>query len=168
MNVALDTNVLVYAEGLNGSEKRQVTLDLVRRLPPESTLIPVQVLAELLTVLVRKAGRSRRDATAAVLSWGDAFPLVETSSAVLLSAMNLVSTHQFSTWDAAIVSAAAEAGCRMLLSEDMQEGFTWSGVTIVNPFAPQRHPLLEAILAPSLAPATASPRKPRRRPRARS
>jgi predicted nucleic acid-binding protein len=31
----------------------------------------------------------------------------------------------------------------MLLSEDMHEGFTWGGVTIVNPFASPAHELLD-------------------------
>lgn len=160
MNVALATDVLVYAEGVNGTAKKQVALDLLAQLPPDATFIPVQVLGELLTVLVRKAGRSRRDATAAVLGWGDAFPLIETSPAVLLSAMDLVSAHQLHTWDAAILAAAADAGCRVLLSEDLQEGFTWSGVTVVNPFADPVHPLLAAIPAAAVPAAAAPERKP--------
>ena len=34
----------------------------------------------------------------------------------------------------------------MLLSEDMQDGFIWKGVTVVNPFGKVRHSLLEALL----------------------
>ena len=49
-------------------------------------------------------------------------------------------------WDAVMLSAAAEAGCRLLLSEDFQEGFTWRGVSVTNPFAPERHALLDALL----------------------
>ena len=45
-----------------------------------------------------------------------------------------------------MISVAAESACRLLLSEDMQEGFTWRGVTIVNPFAENTHPLLAALL----------------------
>jgi predicted nucleic acid-binding protein len=54
--------------------------------------------------------------------------------------------HRFGWWDAVILSAAADARCRLLLSEDLQEGFTWSGVTVTNPFSTSRHPLLEAML----------------------
>jgi len=123
---------------------RRKATELLERLSPESTMIPVQALGELFNVLVRKAGRSPVDARAAVLSWGDVFPLIETSSSVVLTAMDLVADRRFSTWDAVILSAAADAGCRLLLSEDLHDGFTWSGVTIVNPFARQRHPLLDA------------------------
>jgi predicted nucleic acid-binding protein len=142
MNVALDTNILVYAEGLNGAARRSESLQLLERLEPESTLLPVQVLGELFTVLVKKAGRSRDKARAAVLEWGDAFPLIETSSDVLLRAMDLAVDHQLFVWDAVILASAAEAHCRILLSEDLQDGFTWSGVTIVNPFRTPHHSLL--------------------------
>ncbi|HZC22176.1 MAG TPA: VapC toxin family PIN domain ribonuclease, partial [Candidatus Binatia bacterium] len=49
-------------------------------------------------------------------------------------------------WDAIILSAAAEAGCRLLLSEDLQAGFTWNGVTVANPFAAKKHELLAELL----------------------
>lgn len=146
MNVAIDTDVLVYAEGLNDSRKKAAALALLRALPPESTLIPVQVLGELFTVLVRKAGRPPSAARAAILSWGDVFPLIETSSSALASAADLATDHHLSLWDATILSAAAEARCRLLLSEDLQDGFTWSGVTVANPFARSRSPLLEALV----------------------
>ena len=146
MNIAIDTNILAYAEGVNGAQRKLAALDLIRRLPEESTLLPVQALGELFFVLVRKAGRSRDAARAAVLNWGDAFPLVETSTFVLMAAMDLAADHQLGLWDALILSAAADAGCRLLLSEDLQDGFTWSGVTVTNPFGPTPHTLLGALL----------------------
>ena len=79
MRVALDTNVLAYAEGVNGSERRERVLDVVRRLPPGSAVIPVQVLGELFNVLVRKAGRSRGEAPDAIQGWRDAMPIVASS-----------------------------------------------------------------------------------------
>jgi hypothetical protein len=35
----------------------------------------------------------------------------------------------------------------MLLSQNLQAGFTWGGVTVVDPFASPDHPLLGASLA---------------------
>jgi predicted nucleic acid-binding protein len=145
VKAALDTNVLVYAEGINGDPKKKAAWTLIEKLP-EDTVIPVQALGELFQVLVRKAGRAPSDARTAVLAWSDAFPLVETSASALLDATDLAA-RQFSLWDAVILAAAAEANCRVLLSEDMQEGVDWRGVTIVNPFARTRHPLLDALLS---------------------
>jgi len=142
MRVALDTNVLAYAEGVNGSGRKKATLDLLAKLPDESTFIPVQVLGELFQVLVAKAGRTREKAYLAVLSWQDAFPLVETSPSVLLAAIGLAKDHELRIWDAILLAGAAEAGCRVLLSEDLQAGFTWNGVTVVNPYAEKKRDLL--------------------------
>ena len=36
----------------------------------------------------------------------------------------------------------------MLLSGDMQDGFVWRGVTVVNPFAATPHPMLVDLLRP--------------------
>ncbi len=146
MRVALDTNVLAYAEGVNGASMKKVALDLVRKLPQSATFLPVQTLGELFHLLVRKAGRSPSKARRAILSWRDAFPLIETSEAVILAATDLATDHRLGIWDAVILSAAAEAGCRFLLSEDLQEGFTWNGATVTNPFAPSKHELLAALL----------------------
>jgi predicted nucleic acid-binding protein len=146
LRVALDTNVLAYAEGINDADRRQSALDLIRRLPQETIVLPVQVLGELFNVLVRKAGKSRVDARDALMSWRDAFPVIETSPEIMLAAADLATDHRFGIWDAVILSTASQANCRLLLSEDLQEGFTWGGLTVVNPFASPRHTLLDAIL----------------------
>lgn len=144
MKVALDTNILAYAEGVNSDEKEVEAWDLIEKLPDDAT-IPLQALGELFQVLVRKAGRTPAEARAVVSNWSHAFPLVETTTSMLFSAIELA-TRQFSLWDAVILSAAAEAECQILLSEDMQTGFTWRGVTIINPFSRPAHPLLESLL----------------------
>ena len=54
MKVALDTNILAYAEGANGSAMRDKALDLMQRLPSDVIVLPVQTLGELFNVLVRK------------------------------------------------------------------------------------------------------------------
>ena len=147
MRVALDTNVLAYAEGLNGAERRRAALELIRRLPQEAVIVPTQVLGELFNVLVRKGGKTRGEARDALLSWRDTFTVVETSPQIMLTAADLATDHQLGIWDAVILSAGSRAGCRLLLSEDLREDFTWAGVTVVNPFSSPRHALLQALLA---------------------
>lgn len=147
MRLALDTNVLAYAEGVNGPMRKAAALEFIGRLPPASTLLPVQVLGELYRVLVGKAAWPSKRARAAVLSWHDTFPQIETSPSIMVAALDVASDHGLTIWDAIILSGAAAAGCRLLLSEDMHEGFTWGGVTIVNPFAQKKHELLADVLA---------------------
>jgi predicted nucleic acid-binding protein len=149
MRVALDTNILAYAEGVNGAAMKRTALGLVEKLPEGAALLPVQTLGELFNLLVRRAGRAPASARTAILSWKDAFPLIETSAEVMLAAADLATDHQLTIWDAVILSAAAEAGCRLLLSEDLQEGFTWKGVTVTNPFPTPKHGLLVSLLTNS-------------------
>jgi len=111
-------------------------------------VVPVQALGELYHLLVRKAQRPRASARAAILSWADAFTPIETSPAAMLAAADLAVDHRLGIWDAVILAAAAAAGCRPLLSEDLHEGFTWRGVAVTNPFAATPHPLLAALLGP--------------------
>jgi predicted nucleic acid-binding protein len=148
MRIALDTNVLAYAEGANGATMRDKALKLIQRLPPEVVVLPVQTLGELFNVLVRKAKRRPGRAREAVLGWRDAYAVVETSASVIVNAMDLASDHGLTIWDSVVLAASAEAECRLLLSEDLQEGFTWRGVTVANPFAPTLHPILAALLTP--------------------
>ena len=134
--IALDTNLLAYAEGVNGEERRRIALAILQDQPQGTLMIPVQALGELFVVLTRKAGRAAAEARDAVLGWSDSYPLIETTPDVMIEAMELATTHRLAFWDSIMLAAAAQAGCRLLLSEDMQHGFTWRGVTIRNPFAP--------------------------------
>lgn len=124
MKAALDTNILCYAEGINGPARRDQALNLVQSLPQGAVVLPVQVMGELFTMLVRKAGRSAADARASVQSWRDAFPIIDTTDTILRAATDLAVDHHLGIWDAIILSATAESGCRILLSEDLQDGFT--------------------------------------------
>jgi len=146
VKVALDTNLLAYIEGVNGASRKATAAKIVAELPAESTYVPVQVLGELFRVLVRKAKYMPASARTAVGNFLDIFPLIETSPSVLTAAADLSVDHGLDIWDAIILAAAASAGCRLLLSEDMQEGFTWNGVSVVNPFSAKRHELLEELM----------------------
>jgi len=57
MRVALDTNVLAYAEGVNGAQMRKAALELVERLPEGTAFLPVQTLGELPSLSLRRLQR---------------------------------------------------------------------------------------------------------------
>ena len=50
-------------------------------------------------------------------------------------AMTMSTDHPMQIFDAMIMAAADEAGAHVLLSEGLQDGFTWRGLTVCNPFA---------------------------------
>jgi len=50
------------------------------------------------------------------------------------AALNLYRKDSLSWWDSITVAAALQAGCRTLLSEDLQDGREIEGMRIENPF----------------------------------
>jgi predicted nucleic acid-binding protein len=52
----------------------------------------------------------------------------------LQGALEIKRAYGFSYWDSAIISAAREAGCSELFSEDLSHGQIVEGVRIVDPF----------------------------------
>jgi len=146
MRTAIDTNILVYAEGVNGLDRRQAALNVLRRLPAAATLLPIQALGELYNVLIRKAGYATGEARARLVGWSMSYPTADTTRSALLAGADLAATHRLGIWDSIMIAVAAENGCQLLLSEDLQDGFIWSGLTVANPFAAVSHPLLAALL----------------------
>lgn len=149
--VAFDTNVIAYAAGVERSPddaaKIETSRALLRRLGGRAALVaPVQVLGELYVVLTR-SGASREEARDTVLRVAEAFSVAASSNSAFLSAVDLASLHKLQFWDALIVNAAAEAGCTLLLSEDMAAGFAWRGTVVVNPFAPSPDERLTRLMA---------------------
>lgn len=149
MRVALDTNILAYAEGVGDESRCRQALYLVEQLPAELVLLPAQTLGELYRVLTAKAKREAAAARESILSWADSFEVADSSWAAFQSALDLSVTHGLQIWDALILSVAADNRCRLLISEDLQPGFVWRGVTVVNPFVAPRPALLSALLPPA-------------------
>lgn len=145
MKAALDTNVLVYAEGMDDVHRKAAANKLLSQIPREWLIISVQVLGELFNVLTRR-GVPRERARESAAFWRDALPVHETSGALMETALDFSADHNVSIWDALILCSAAEARCDLLLSEDFQNGFTWRGVTVANPFSATQHPLLARFL----------------------
>ncbi len=75
-------NILAYAEGLNGAPRQDVALRLLANLAKNEIVVPAQALAELFTVMTRKARRPAAEARQAVLGWHDACSIADTSSAI--------------------------------------------------------------------------------------
>ena len=152
MQVALDANILVYAENVKRTAadapkvKRAVVLLPGLAAKDVAVLVPAQALGELYNVLTRKAGVPGPEASVIVSGYSDLYPTLHMNDQSFTAALRLAATHRLAVWDAIILHLAATAGCRLLLSEDMQAGFVWRGCEVVNPFIEVPHPLLARAL----------------------
>lgn len=138
--IAFDTNLLVYADGGGVSAEDVIKQFQVFGLIENSIkaglelFVPAQVLVELYDVLLRKRKLSREQAKACIENWRLDMMVAQTSDAVLDNALLLATRHTLRIFDAVILAAAAEARCDILYTEDLQHGFVWRGVEVVNPF----------------------------------
>lgn len=125
-----DTNVLVYAVATD--EPRTA---IARRLLAGGGTISVQVLNEFVSVL---RGKFRKSWLLTEAALGEMRALLDPPLPLTVvtheSAVAICRDHRLHIYDALIVASAAEAGCQLLLTEDMADGMTIGRVTIRNPF----------------------------------
>jgi predicted nucleic acid-binding protein len=147
VKAAVDTNVLAYAEGIDDDARARAARQVLNRVVPTGAVVAVQTLGELFNVLCRKGKYTPVRARQAVSEWQGVLNVVATTPDLFAQALSLSVDHHLNIWDSIILSAASHSGCQMLLSEDLREGFVWGGVTVLNPFAQQKHAMLVTLLA---------------------
>ena len=150
IRVAFDSNILIYLIGVarapSDDEKIHFLREIQAPLEQHTTLVfPVQSLGEL-AVALRRSGRSRSEVRDLIAETTRDTVLAPTTSQTFGLALTLANDHQLQVWDSIILSAAIETGCSILMSEDMQHGFTIRGLTIINPLIEPVHPKLAALL----------------------
>lgn len=142
MRIALDTNILVYAEGAGPDVRCDQARRLLTGLSGRSMVLPTQVLGEFYNVLTRKARLPSATALDRAEHWSSLLELVAPDEETVLSGLQLAVRARLQVWDAIVISTASQARCDILLTEDLQDGFVHGGVTLIDPFAPTPHPLL--------------------------
>jgi predicted nucleic acid-binding protein len=147
MKIALDSNIIIYSEGLTEDRRNELAQKLIAAIAPNQIVIPVQSVSETLYWLINRAKLPRIDATERAQFWLSNYVSQAVTLAAMTGAFEIISVHGLQVFDAIILACAIEAGAQVLLSEDMQHGFRWRGVTVINPFLPEPHPLIKALVA---------------------
>lgn len=134
--VFVDTNVFVYVrDGRHPikAARAQEWLDILWREQRGRT--SVQVLNEYYTTVTQKLkpGLSRESA------WEDMQSLMlwnprQVDTDLLTRAFEIEKRHRLSWWDSLILATAQTLTCDILLTEDLQDGAHYAGVTVRNPF----------------------------------
>lgn len=146
MRLTLDTNILVYAiDGLDPL-KQAIAVDTLLRATACDMVVTTQVIGEFLAVVRRKLPHAMPVAIDQVDRLAAIFPPVLTETGHILAAAALADRHRLQFWDSVILTVARSAGVDVMLSEDMQDGATIEGVTLLDPFKPANRRRLEALL----------------------
>ena len=144
--VALDSNILIYAELEPDSEKGERSIDLILRSARDG-VIPVQVLGEYLRFIQRRAPTAWEAAVRQLSLYEATFLIPPTTFAVINAGSEMARAHRMQLWDCVVCVASAQAGAKVLLTEDMQDGRTLAGLRLMNPFAAANDDAIEALLA---------------------
>jgi predicted nucleic acid-binding protein len=134
--VFLDTNILVYAYDRHDPRKQGVAQSLlIDGIENESAALSVQVLGEFFSVVTRqiKHPMTPDEAKEAIELFSNLL-IQEIDLAMVERAIDTHKIYRISYWDALIVSAAERAGCKRILSEDLNDGQFYHSIAISNPF----------------------------------
>jgi predicted nucleic acid-binding protein len=129
-DVFLDTNVLLYLLSSDAAKA-----DRAEALAAAGGVISIQVLNEFVSVASRKL-RMRMSEIREVLSAIRAVCSVEPLSIQTHDlGFDLAQRFGLTIYDALIIAAALLAKCRIVYSEDLQDGQIIESLTVRNPFA---------------------------------
>jgi predicted nucleic acid-binding protein len=134
--VFVDTNVLLYRHDIAKPEKQEAAAAWLSHLwRVRSGRVSLQVLQEFYVNSTQKLkpGLDRQTAREEIrdlMTWNP----ISIDARLIEGAWSLQDRFGFSFWDSLIASAARIAGCRFLLTEDLQHDQDLNGVRVLNPF----------------------------------
>jgi predicted nucleic acid-binding protein len=135
MKVSADTNVFVYAADDRDPVKQATARTVYAWLLAAGQPLSLQVVGEFQHVLRRRLGMPAAVASQQARNLFVAFPAFAYDAPCVDLALAHAAAGRFSYWDGLLLAACSRAGVDVLLSEDMQDGSTFAGVRVVNPFA---------------------------------
>jgi predicted nucleic acid-binding protein len=130
-NRFFDTNLLLY---LFSSSPEKA--DTVETLLSEGGTISVQVLNEFAAVARRKLQMTFAEISETADTLTQTLKVVPLTLEIHRRGLQLAERYGYSVYDAMILAAALESGCKQLLTEDLQhQQRVESILDIINPFA---------------------------------
>ena len=134
----LDTNIFVYSLAAGPSKKKDRAAELVERaIGSGKGAVSYQVIQEFFSVAFRRFLPRMTFAEAEQYLAATFHPLlvVHSSHSLYMEALTLSRRNSLSWYDSLIVASASESQCRVLYSEDLQDGQAFGNLKIQNPFA---------------------------------
>ena len=125
----IDTNVLIYL--VSGDAAKA---DAAERAVGAGGMISVQVLNEFAHVARRKLRFSWDEVHSFLTMIRALLDVIPLTATIHDRGLQLAERYQLSIYDAMIAAAALASECDILFSEDLQEGMSIEGLTVINPF----------------------------------
>ena len=130
----LDTNIVVYAVDAHDARKHEIAASIIdEAIGGVSYCISAQVLFEFANICQKKLGCDSQT----VLKFQDSLRCINVADQtpqMVSRAVEIKALYGISLQDLMIVAAAEKLGCSELLTEDLNDGQTYAGVRVRNPF----------------------------------
>lgn len=133
----IDTNIFVYQLERLDTRKAAIAEHLIQHgIASGTACISPQVVQECINTAVRKAEVPLTEDELRKYLVDVLAPLYRVQPDIRLyqKALEIRFRYRFGFYDALIVAAAVEAGCKTLYTEDLTDGQQVEGVTITDPF----------------------------------
>jgi len=131
----LDTNILIYAIDSSQGAKHKLASKLLLRAAVERQPLMLQCLNEFAAVTIRKKLIAASQLETILRYHERSFDVVAPETEDLFAAIRAQQKHNLSFFDALLWASAKRSGCRIVFSEDFQNGRTLEGVQFINPFS---------------------------------
>ena len=133
----LDTNILIYSFDKTNPSKQAIAKGLINKsLKTGLGCISYQVMQEFLNASTRKfvkplsINEANEYLSKVMNPLCEVFPTIELYS----KSLEIMERWKYSFYDSLIITAAIQAGCKTIFTEDLQDGQQIQSVTISNPF----------------------------------
>ena len=132
--VFFDTNIIVYSHDRDDIRKRDIASELLfHALKKRRGVISAQVLGETFVTLVKKYHRDPDEAANEIRQLTQ-FRVVDLTATLVLRGLEIKAQFGLSYWDSLIIAAAERDSCKVVFSEDLNDGQTYGSVLVINPF----------------------------------
>lgn len=127
----IDSNILIYAVS-NELPKTEMARQVLSN---NKIIISTQTLNEFCNVVLRKKILTIEQTSFAVSVFLNDFAVMDTTSDLVMNALNVKAKYHYSYWDSVMIACALNSGVNILYSEDMAHGqIIDNQLTIINPF----------------------------------
>lgn len=133
----LDTNIFIYAADESDMRKARRAQKLIAEVADSGKgVCSYQAIQEFVNVVLRRFSKPLplAEVERFLTAIFQPLPIVHSSFALFSSALRIQDRYRLSWYDSLIVTAALEADCDLLYSEDLQHGQRFGSTRVENPF----------------------------------
>lgn len=133
--VFIDTNIFVYSIDKHDKVKQKKARAALTELAAKGIgVISTQVLQELYVAATKKLNANPL-IIKEIIHGLEKLEVVQITTEMINDAIEVSLLNKISFWDSLIIISAEISKCGSLLTEDLNNGQTIKGVTVINPFS---------------------------------